>query len=79
MLLIVHMTLQPGEYDIWVSFNNPIDVGLFDFGLTMQMNKVLGYVYYQLMDQLWACICISLMNEKISLSYVVLKFKIWYF
>lgn len=49
-----YMTLQPGEHDIWMSFNNPIDIGLFDFRLTMQMNKVLGYVYYQLMGQLWA-------------------------
>jgi hypothetical protein len=62
-----------------VSFNGFIDVGLLEFGLTMQMGEVLHVIYFQPMSQLWAQFCMSLLHVKISLSYVVFKSGMWYF
>ena len=44
-------------HDTWVSSNGCIDVGLFKFGLAMQMGEVLVVVYGQPIGQLWAWIC----------------------
>jgi hypothetical protein len=37
-----------------VSSNGPIDIGLFEFGLAMQVIEVLDNVHYQPMGQLLA-------------------------
>ena len=40
-------SLSPqGENNTWVSCNGPIDIGLFEFGLAMQVNEVLDDVHY---------------------------------
>lgn len=44
----------PGENNRWVSSNGPIDIGLFEFGLAMQVIEVLDDVHYQPMGQLLA-------------------------
>jgi hypothetical protein len=37
-----------------VSSNGPIDIGLFEFGLAMQVNEVFDDVHYHPMGQLFA-------------------------
>jgi hypothetical protein len=58
-----------------VFFNGSIDVGLFEFMLAMKMDEVFEVVYYQPINQ----ICMSSLQGKISLEYVVFKFRLWSF